>query len=180
MGVNSSHSTVHAFKIACISHFCLFHSYWTRTMVWTYNLQMVVMDCGMKTVFPHDSNKELSWKFSEGLQVQQKAPEEGQRIQQPKHYEYSNKNVYNSPKYIKNNMMTVLNRWGLSELIQMTCGHHQQLHWWWSNNFLGTVYSIFFNIFRSIAHPDPSSPSIIDKPFLKHECHLKHLDQSIT
>ena len=38
----------------------------------------------------HDLNKGFSSEFPEGYWVQQKAPEQGQRVQWPKHYEYSN------------------------------------------------------------------------------------------
>ena len=44
----------------------------------------------MRTVYSCDSNKVLSLKFPEGYQVWQKAPKEGQRVQQAKCFYYSN------------------------------------------------------------------------------------------
>ena len=42
------------------------------------------MNSRMKTVYFHDSNKGLSLEFLEGYWIQQKALEEGQRVQQPR------------------------------------------------------------------------------------------------
>ena len=60
---------------------------------------------GIRTIYPHGLNKELSWKFCVGSQVCHETPEEGQRIYQPKCCEYNNKDEDNSPNVLsdKNN-----------------------------------------------------------------------------
>ena len=62
------------------------------------------MDSGMGTVYPRDSNKGFS-EFLEGYWVQQNVVEEGWRVQQLIHYEYSNHNEYSSSQWVKNNII---------------------------------------------------------------------------
>ena len=57
----------------------------------------------IRTVYSHESHTMLSSEFLEGYQVPQKTPEEGQRVQQPKCYEYNNQNEYSSQQCVENN-----------------------------------------------------------------------------
>ena len=60
------------------------------------------MDSRMRTVYHHRLNKEFGSKFSEANRLQQKAPEEGRRIEWLKHCKYNNQDEDNTLNHVNN------------------------------------------------------------------------------
>lgn len=57
----------------------------------------MVMENRMRTIHPYGLNKGLSLKFQLSYQVWKQTPEDDQRVQQPKLYEYNNQDENASP-----------------------------------------------------------------------------------